>query len=337
MLYVLDPTQSNAVGAMRGAGRFVSLLKDHLPKDTTHFVPNTDNIPFESTLLIPTWDPFQPPILTKRICKRQLLVIFDVIPLKYPEHFPIGLRGTFNLWRNKQALSEFDMIITISQAAQKDIHEVLKIPAQKIEVVPLTVFTMKEKIPVTLPFSEDFLLYVGDVNWNKNLPTLAKALLQTRTPIVFAGKPFEKEQREKILREVIHPWERDYKSFLELLDGQDFVHLAGYVSNEELVWLYEHALGNVLVSRDEGFGLSYLEAAGHGCPSILSDIPVFREIAGDAGALFVDPNSPEDIARALNQIHDPQIRKLLVEEAKKRAKIFSPEAFEKRLSEIVSS
>ncbi|KXK08476.1 MAG: Glycogen synthase [Microgenomates bacterium OLB22] len=336
MIIVLDPTQHNAVGTMRGEGRFVALLKEHLSKETANFVGDLKSIPFGSTLLIPTWDPLAPPILTKRSCKRQILVIFDVIPLKYPQHFPVGLRGKLNLWRNKRALSEIDTIITISNTAKSDIMDILGVAEHKIEVLPLTVFAQATSTPLTLPFSGDFLLYVGDVNWNKNLPNLANALLKTRTSTVFAGKPFENECRERTLHGPIHPWEQDYKEFLQLLQGQDFIHFAGYVSNEELLWLYENALGNMLVSRDEGFGLSYLEAASHGCPSVLSDIPVFREIAGDTGALFADPDRPEDIAHAIRELSDSSIRKNVIQEAQKRAALYSPEAFALRLEEIVS-
>lgn len=321
---------------MRGAGRFVSLLKEHLAKEHVHFVPTLDSIPKDATLLLPTWDPFAAPVLTKRVCKRQIQVIFDVIPLKYPQNFSVGLRGKLNVWRNKRAISMMDTIITISHAAKKDIQDILGVPEEKIEVLPLTVFSMKEKTPLSLPFKGDFLLYVGDVNWNKNLPYLAKALLQVKIPIVLAGKPFEKERRERTLRETVHSWESDYKLFLELVEGQDFVHFAGYVSNEELLWLYEHALGNILVSRDEGFGLSYLEASKHGCPSVLSDIPVFREIAGDKGAVFADPEKPDSLAIAIEQLLDSSIRKTVTQEAQKRAALFSPEAFAQRLGEILS-
>lgn len=48
----------------------------------------------------------------------------------------------------------------------------------------------------------------------------------------------------------------------------------------------------------EPFGLAVLEAAGHGCPLVISDIPTFREL-WDGAAVFVDPRDGEALAAAL--------------------------------------
>ena len=99
------------------------------------------------------------------------------------------------------------------------------------------------------------------------------------------------------------------------------------VSDAELVWLYKHAVCNILPSYDEGFGLSYLEAASYETPSVLSDISVFHEIARDS-ALFVDPEKPKSISDAITLLStNAQRRQDLGKKAKERSVIFSPEKF----------
>ena len=77
---------------------------------------------------------------------------------------------------------------------------------------------------------------------------------------------------------------------------------AGYVSDEELGELYRNAYAVVLVSLAEGFGLPLVEAAACGTPHlVVSDIPVFRWICGDA-AHYVDPLEVDSIADGLRQV-----------------------------------
>lgn len=62
----------------------------------------------------------------------------------------------------------------------------------------------------------------------------------------------------------------------------------------------------VTASRDEGFGIPVVEAMAHGTPVVVSDIPIFREIGGDA-ALFASPDSPQDFAAQIRELMDPQV------------------------------
>lgn len=57
-------------------------------------------------------------------------------------------------------------------------------------------------------------------------------------------------------------------------------------SDDMLIKLYEEADGIVMASQGEGFGLPLVEAAQHGKPILARDLPVFREISGDAVRFF---------------------------------------------------
>jgi len=72
----------------------------------------------------------------------------------------------------------------------------------------------------------------------------------------------------------------------------------GYVSEAEKWSLLKGADFLLLPSFAEGFGLPVLEAMKVGTPVVASNIPVFRELFGDA-VEYVDPHSPEDIGRGL--------------------------------------
>nr|NAZ29569.1 glycosyltransferase [Caldimicrobium sp.] len=72
----------------------------------------------------------------------------------------------------------------------------------------------------------------------------------------------------------------------------------------------------------EGFGLPPLEAVSLGCPVILSDIPVLREVFGEAGFYF-NPYSEEDLAKAIFKvISDEEFKFKLLEKQKERLKMF---------------
>jgi glycosyltransferase involved in cell wall biosynthesis len=76
----------------------------------------------------------------------------------------------------------------------------------------------------------------------------------------------------------------------------------------------------------EPFGLAVLEAAGWGCPLVLSDIPTFREL-WDGAAVFVAPTDPPGFAAAIRAcIADPERRATLGEAARQRAQRYSAAA-----------
>jgi glycosyltransferase involved in cell wall biosynthesis len=76
------------------------------------------------------------------------------------------------------------------------------------------------------------------------------------------------------------------------------------VSDEDYARILSSATALVSASLNEGFGLPLVEAMAGGTPIAVSDIPIFREIGGDA-AVFFDPQSPESFAAAVRELEDP--------------------------------
>jgi len=145
------------------------------------------------------------------------------------------------------------------------------------------------------------------------------------------GKVF-KNNNDSILN---HPWNSELKQFFkETINDKRFI-FPGFIPDSELIKLYQQALVNILPSRDEGFGFSYLEAAQFSCPSILSNIPVLKEISG-GNALFADPKNPQDIADKIKGINsDKNLRNKIGADTKKRSKFFSAEKFREKIRSVL--
>jgi glycosyltransferase involved in cell wall biosynthesis len=135
------------------------------------------------------------------------------------------------------------------------------------------------------PVPGPYVLYLGSINPRKNL---AGAI---------AG--YEAFRRRTSAAEwlVVAGAEKAIFRRQGLPAGDDVLFL-GYVDDATKWRLLAHARALLLPSFLEGFGLPVLEAIGVGTPAVVSDIPVFRELF-EGAAEFVDPHSPDDIARGL--------------------------------------
>lgn len=102
---------------------------------------------------------------------------------------------------------------------------------------------------------------------------------------------------------------------------QDKVLDLGYVDDEQLKALYQHAEAMIFTSAHEGFGMPLVEAMLNRCPVICAPLTAIPEVAGDA-ALYVDSDQPDDWARAFLDQLPPQ-RDLLIEKGLARARQFT--------------
>lgn len=95
-------------------------------------------------------------------------------------------------------------------------------------------------------------------------------------------------------------------------------------ADELAKWLSRAAI-YCLPARYEPFGLSILEAAHAGCALVLGDIPSLRE-NWDGAALFVPPDEPEALRRALMELMaNPAWRDFMAVRARRRARLFHVE------------
>ena len=112
------------------------------------------------------------------------------------------------------------------------------------------------------------------------------------------------------------------------------VVFAGKVSDAELRSLMQSALCLLCPSLEEGFGLPPLEAMLLGTPAVVSRIPVFAELCGDA-ALQVDALDPEGWAEAVKRLAtDHSYRSRMGEHGFDRASAFTWSRAARRLLEL---
>jgi len=377
-IFVYDPTAFDKLSSVRGIGRYLQILKENFGKSWI-FTDNIKRIPIDSVFINPFYNFLKSPLSLKRIAKKQIAVIHDLIPLKYSSHFPSGIKGTIYILLNKLALRNYDLIITDSEASKVDIINILNIRENKIRVIypclPKSFINPKSEIRNPKQFSNlensnfkfvssfefrasSFCLYVGDATWNKNLVNMARAIKIANITCVFVGKVFSRRNgvaSEEALREadcrdnrqslaeeecherLSHPWLKELKEFFELTKDDKRFIFTGFVPDSELMKLYKQTSVNLLLSSAEGFGFSYLEASNFSCPSLLSDIPVLKEISNNQ-ALFVNPLNPHDIADKINEIYfNKVLRTKIGTAAKKRLKFFSAKKFKEEFLKIINN
>jgi len=128
-----------------------------------------------------------------------------------------------------------------------------------------------------------------------------------------------------------------YQRFLkkvEKLKAKKYVNFIGFVPDEELVAIYQHAEAFVFPSLIEGFGLPGLEAMACGLPVLVSDIPVFREIYKEA-IVYFNPFSPADLAEKIKKISkDKKLKEKLRLKAKKLISSYSWEKMARKTIKI---
>lgn len=344
MRIVLDigPIDSASTSAhkVRGVGKYITLLRDNLQKfdnkNTYVFSSNPESEKNVDLIHYPYFDPF---FLTLPIFKRKrsLVTVHDLIPLTHKKQFPVGVKGEIRWKLNKSRLNQVDGIITDSFASKDAIHRITGISEKKIFPVYLSVdqeFRKLEhgnwKVELVKKYNlpEKFVVYVGDVTWNKNLPNIVKASKEAGVSLVMVGKAVGED-----LFDFKSPWNASRKIVLEETYQNPLFIKAGFVPTEDLVGIYNLASALIMPSFDEGFGLPVLEAMKSGCPVITSNCGSLPEVAGDA-ALYVDPEDQRSIATAINEVVDSrELREELKTKGTSQAEKFS---IEKMIKDTIS-
>lgn len=234
-----------------------------------------------------------------------VLTIPDLTKLKFTRHFPVGLRGKIAWPIQKYLASKATAIITISEASKKDIEIELNIDPRKIfvthlasdrELRPIQDRQYLKTVAQKYHLPPKFVLYVGGINWNKNLPSLVKACQLVSVPLVIVGKEAFAESLD-----LNHAESRSFVEVLNLIRGDPNIIRLGFVPTAELAAIYNLAKVYVQPSVYEGFGLPVLEALSCGTPIICGKNSSFPEIVGQA-ASFANVTDPTDLADKITKV-----------------------------------
>lgn len=234
---------------------------------------------------------------------KRLLMFHDMIP----EKTKIG-ENLYLSRAKKVALTNSDIVHTISHSALRDLQEFYPHLKAKTEVIHNFQRTHKKQIEqAPLPFP--YFLYVGKRGGYKNFISCFKHLLEdpefNPIHIVTVGDD---------------PWTLEEKQIIDRFDASKRVHNLGIVETEKLHALIQHTLLLLYPSLYEGFGLPVLEAFQHNVPILACNTSSIPEVAGSTYPLC-NPNEPSTFTEVIHELL--KNRKKWAEYGKNRLDLFS--------------
>lgn len=247
---------------------------------------------------------------------RSIITVYDLTPVLFRQHHWFLTVLAFNLFVNRSA-SKADAVIAISEATKTDLVSEYGIPKEKVRVTLLW-SKITDVVPADSPkYDFPFILSVGTLEPRKNVRNLIRAFVQLKetgkypdVKLVLTGKKGWKT--ESIFTELS----------LNAAYADDIV-MTGFLSDEQLVRLYNDCAVFAYPSIYEGFWLPVLEAMSLGAPVVTSNVSSLPEVAWDA-CLMVDPHDVGEIAEAIGKILDNEgLRKELAQKWLEQAKRFS--------------
>ncbi|WP_038056446.1 glycosyltransferase family 4 protein [Thermodesulfobacterium hydrogeniphilum] len=221
-------------------------------------------------------------------------------------------------WYFKRAIKKAKRIIAISESSKEEIGNICPACNAKIKVIYEFVdekfLRIKNHHNKERLIKDEYILFVGNRKKHKNLFRLILVFDQVKNifpnlKLVIAGKKDSKIDEIDLLKNKLNLEEK----IIEIISPSD----------EEIINLYKYAKLFIFPSFYEGFGLPPLEAIACGCPAITSNIPVLKEILGENIACF-NPYSVDNMAdKIVDVLVNEKKRKTLLEEGKKRLKLYS--------------
>ena len=243
--------------------------------------------------------------LGKHSAENRIGTIHDLIPL---ENFD-GLMSTIYYRRNIRAMLDIPNIIVLTEIMKKKLLQehhysgrVFVVPHGYSRIFDST-HSKENFIPFQREMDKHYILSVSSDQPRKNL---------------------------KILPAVMKILGPSYK-LVRVGPAMPGTIAFDRVSSSQLVEIYRSCDVMIFPSLDEGFGIPMVEAFASALPVAASDIPVFREIGGDAVEFF-DPNKPGEADEAVKRIMEDKEK--YKAKSLERGRIYSPELFAERMRHI---
>lgn len=256
--------------------------------------------------------------------KKYYPVLHDLWIYKYPETATKSQK-LYVKFVISSIKKNFEKIITVSDTVKKEIIDFLHCSEDKVCIVynyfsfgevPIISQNEQEQLNILNKFgieSKKYILSVATLNKRKNIQMLIDAYNQinTKNKLVLVGA----------------------SNNAKFNNTNNNIIFTGYISDDELKILYKYSLLYVFPSIYEGFGIPIIDAQSFGVPVLCSNIPVFREIAGN-GAIYFNL-SIKDITDSINATLSSDINfENIINNGFKNVKRFASEKIKTSLREI---
>ena len=232
------------------------------------------------------------------------LTLYDLIPLVNKETYLSEPKRKNWYYRKLQSVKNSNIILSISEYTKNEAVSELGISEDTVVNIsagvndifkPLNLSTEeKQIIKKHYEIKKDFIMYTGGIDPRKNIEGLIGAYAKLPQKL--------RKEHQLVIVCSVSPYERCNLENLCKKKGlwQDEVIFTGFVSDFDIVALYNLCKLFVFPSFCEGFGLPVLEAMACGAAVIGSDATSIPEVIGNKDALF-DPNSEESIALKIKE------------------------------------
>ena len=233
--------------------------------------------------------------INDRLQSSDRVLCHDIGPVSHPELYGSNLRHAYAAAYRKIQEKKPKMTF-VSQASKTAFIQFFGDDYPALDVVPLyireSLIVNEDNIakmtkPVIMEsVAPRFFISIGEVGVRKGLTQSIE------------GYARSKLHQEGVDYVVCGPRGMGYEAVAAAAKANPGVHLYDYVSDDVLRWIYRNALGFLLLSRLEGFGLPAIEAPFYGLMPVISYDPALVEVTGNH-AFMCDPSSADEVAQSL--------------------------------------
>lgn len=295
----------------------------HLPPSSKHILLHSVTSPKEpfTSMILNKYHPdvVISPLQTMGSVGRRFKLILTLHDLTYYKHRtpPIQYNRALRIgWRmyhmsyipQRLALNGADVIATVSDTVKGEILDA-NLTKRPVIVVSNAARDLSHYLGTT-PYivnKPKNLVYMGAFLPYKNVETLIRAMefLPGRTLHLLSRiSPERKSQLRKIIPE-----------------HADVIFHGG-ISDQEYAEILANDSVMVSASKAEGYGLPLAEALTLGVPAVVTNMKIFKEVGGE-GALYADPDEPQNFAARIAELDDKELRDKLIAKGKKHIQKFN--------------
>jgi glycosyltransferase involved in cell wall biosynthesis len=256
------------------------------------------------------------------------VIHYDLIPYLDQSLYLANAEIKANYLKKIKDIKKADAILSISEYSKQEIQQSLHISSERVVNISSAITAEfdgvssidSQQVQAVLngyQLSNGYILYApSGFDSRKNVVGLIEAYallpanIQSKHSLVLVGRA------DPLVKKALY-------TLAEKRGIQNQISFTGYVTDDELIVLYQQASVFVFPSFHEGFGLPALEAMSLGVPTIGSNRTSLIEVIGSKQAMFDPHNTEEMSALILKSIVDKSFRAALLENAAKQSKVFS--------------